>query len=436
MTISEAIQQAVPELTKTFAEWWNSKGKNQIDLEDPDTRQTAESYIGYVKDKSLLFDETAVQTASDWESFLWNAYTNRQEKGHIEGEIVFGNTSFSADDPEEDQEIPDFTPSVPQSLPEAEKVAEPEDEPEELPEEEAFEEPEYTPEPEPEVEEEIQEDAEESEVPEETEEVEEDFGQIEESTEEPRYTPEPEEDDEDDDIPENDIPKQDVFDYVESQAEEASATDGTEEQQAEAGSEAPSDETLDTADEEAPCQADMPEAGTQLDVESDEPAKATDDNGESAPTTVDTPAEKPHIVGECVQQFLFSDEEMGIVRKKAAEKLASLPIARHQVFDDALFALQSGLKVNLYGPAGSGRHTLAHQLKEECGTEPKVSLDREAGYANFLVGYDAKLEEKICPKAHPVAENLRAAGTDVLLAQCIVIEKLLPLGEQKAISAI
>lgn len=418
MKISEAIQQAVPELTKIFAEWWNSKGKNQVDLEDPDTRQTAENYIGYVKDKSLLFDETAVQTSSDWESFLWNAYTNRQEKGPIEGEIVFGSTSFSAEEPDEEQEIPDFTPSVPQTLPEAETPQEPAEpealpeepqaEPEMIPEEEQIEE---TPEPEPE------------DLPE----------------EEPQ--PLPEEEDEEpaeqqaDEQENPDIPKEDVFEFVDRMQPEIEGT--TEEPQAQASGDVPSTEEPGEAAQPEEAQEEIPEAGTTDVPAEDEPAEEeVQETPQPEEKPVDIPAEKPHVVSECVQQFLFSDEEMGIVRKKAAEKLSGLPVARHHAFDDALFALQSGLKVNLYGPAGSGRHTLAQQLREECGSEPKVGETRESGYANFLVDYDPELEAKVCPKAHQLAENLRAAGTEVLLAQCIVIEKLLPLGEQKAVSAI
>lgn len=409
MKISEAIQQAVHELTKIFAEWWNSKGKNQVDLEDPDTRQTAENYIGYVKDKSLLFDETAVQTSSDWESFLWNAYTNRQEKGPIEGEIVFGSTSFSAEEPDGEQEIPDFTPSVPQTLPEAETSQEPaEEEPEMIPEE-------------PQAESET--------LPEEE--------QIE---EEPQPLPEEEEDEEpaeqqaDEETENPDIPKEDVFEFVDRMQTEP---EDTEEPQAQASGDVPSTEEPEESAQPEEAQEEIPEAGTPDVPAEDEPAEEeVKETPQPEEKPVDIPAEKPHVVSECVQQFLFSDEEMGIVRKKAAEKLSGLPVARHHAFDDALFALQSGLKVNLYGPAGSGRHTLAQQLREECGSEPKVSETRESGYANFLVDYDPELEAKVCPKAHQLAENLRAAGTEVLLAQCIVIEKLLPLGEQKAVSAI
>ena len=121
--------------------------------------------------------------------------------------------------------------------------------------------------------------------------------------------------------------------------------------------------------------------------------------------------------------ILFGVTGRPILPRSVNQKKLVTDYATH----DMLFAI---------GPAGSGKRTLARQLKEECGSEPECSEEKKSGYANFPVGYDEKLEAQVCPKAHQTAVNLRAAGTDVTLAQCIIIEKLLPLGEQKAISAI
>ena len=444
MRISEAILLDTAKLTELFASWWNSRKSNEINIGDPDVKQMVENYVGMTKDKSLLFDESAADTSTDWESFLWNVYTNRQGKGPIDGEITYGNSSFSADESEDDEDFPTFGDVTPESSTgnTAEEVAPQQDEPEDG---------------EPEDPEDVTEEAEEIiDEPEETEPEPEEAIEPEPAPAGESVEELPQEIETVPAVPVGEEYATDVFDYVETLENEPEAPvetedpapepededDQTEEDPSDEGEEEPAEE-IQVAEEpesvEEPAQeqveTETPAAEAAEDTDEQEPAATADTADEKAAAPVEVRTEKPHTVKARVQEFLFTDEEMGIVRQKAAKKL-SLPVARHHAFDDALFALRSGLKVHLYGAKGSGRSTLARQLEEECGIKPSVGDDKEAGCANFLVDYDEKLESEICPEAHRIATGLRAAGTPVTLAQCIVIEKLLPLGQEKAISAI
>ena len=440
MKISEAILLDTAKLTELFASWWNSRKSNGINLDDPDVRQMVENYVGMTKDKSLLFDEAAADTSTDWESFLWNVYTNRQGKGPIDGEITYGSSSFSADDSEDDEDFPTFGDVTPES-----SIENTDDEP--APQQDELED--EKPEDPEDVTEEAEEPAEVIDEPEETAEPE--PAPAEESVEQL-----PQEIETVPAVPVGEENATDVFDYVEALDDEPEAPVETEDPAPEPAEEEIPDEE-DSSDEveeepveeiqvaeepesvEEPAQeqveTETPAAEAAEDIDEKEVAATADTADEKAAAPVEVRTEKPHTVKARVQEFLFTDEEMGIVRQKAAKKL-SLPVARHHAFDDALFALRSGLKVHLYGAKGSGRSTLARQLEEECGIRPSVGDDKESGCANFLVDYDEKLESEICPEAHSIAVGLRAAGTPVTLAQCIVIEKLLPLGQEKAISAI
>ena len=427
MTINEAITMDVPQLAQLFADWWNSKKEKKIDLNDQDSRQTLENYIGYVRDKSLLFDEGAAEMTAEWETFLWNAYTNRQNRPPVEGEIVFGSSSFEPEDPEtqeDETEEPAVAGDEPSEEESEEEQVEDEEPEEETPEEsapvmDAFD---YTP------------------MEDEETETEQPAGEPDEEPRTEEQLPEEETSETDESEQADDEPER--LSGEESETEELPEEEADEPEVEELPEEEDEAEPAELPAEEPELPAEEPEAGEetpgQIEAIAEGASKepAAEAKSEEPAQEVDRQADKPHIVRQCVQQFLFSDEEMGIVRRKAASRLSKLPVARHQVFDDALFALESGLKVNLYGPAGSGKRTLARQLKEECGSEPECSEEKKSGYANFPVGYDEKLEAQVCPKAHQTAVNLRAAGTDVTLAQCIIIEKLLPLGEQKAISAI